>query len=88
MGKGEVIVNGASLILRGRRPRPLRSSARHELVIQLRDVVNVMRAGRYLQCHVQIPYSGDRLLQIWAANAGEAVRILRLLPTRRIPEFA
>jgi hypothetical protein len=82
-GKGEVAVNGASLTLRGRRPRPFRTSARHQISIPLSDIFNVVRDGRYIHCHVQIPYMKDRPLRIWLKDIPSALRLVQFLPTRR-----
>jgi hypothetical protein len=81
MGKGAVLVNGANLTLKGRRPRPFQTSAKHEISIQLQDVINVIRDGRFIQCHVRFPYTKERVLQMWAADADAAEQIVKLLPT-------
>jgi hypothetical protein len=86
MGKGEAIMNGASMTLKGRRPRPFRTSAQHEILIQLQDVINVTRDGRFIQCHVRLPYTKERALQMWASDADTAEQIVKLLPTQRTPE--
>jgi len=88
MGQGQVVVNGANMVLKGRRPRPFRTSAKHEISIQLQDVINVIRDGRFIQCHVRLPYTKERALQMWAADTQTAERLVKLLPTERTPEFA
>lgn len=79
MGKGKIMVDGTHLILRGRRPRPFRTSAKHQIAIARSDVVNVVRDGRYIHCYVRIPYMTDRPLRIWLAHETSARQLVRLL---------
>jgi len=86
MGKGEIVVDGTSVILRGRRPRPFRTSARHQFALSLDDISNVTRRGRYIECWVRIPYMKSRPLRMWFADRMSTHQLLRLLPTRRASE--
>ena len=83
VGKGEVVVDGTSVTLRGRRPRPFRTSARHQLSISLGDISNVARRGCYIECWVRIPYMKSRPLRMWLADRISTHQLLRLMPTRR-----
>ena len=85
-GKGEISINGSSLPLRGRRLRPFRTSAKHQVAIPLSDIFNIDRDGCYIHCYVRIQYMQDRPLRMWLQDAWSAQRLVQLIHARRTVE--
>jgi len=86
VGKGEVVIDDTSVTLRGWRPRPFRTAARHQVCIALSDISNVARRGCYIECWVRVPYMKSRPLRMWLEDRVSTHQLLRLLPTRRASE--
>jgi rhomboid protease GluP len=85
-GAGEVTVEKDRVVLRGLRPRPFRSGAQTEIPIPLNQILNVVREGAVIQCHVR-DSGTTKVLRLWAANEQDAERLTRVLPTERTPDF-
>jgi rhomboid protease GluP len=85
-GPGELVFKPASLVLRGRRPRPL-GFTEQSLEIPFADIVNVGYVDRIIQFHVRIPLAAEKLMQLWVRDEQEARHIVQLLPRERTPEF-
>jgi rhomboid protease GluP len=85
-GKGELTVDGTILTLRGRRHRSFLPASNQEVSVRLSDVINVVRDGRCVQCHVRI-LDANTLLRMWAVDERSAEQIVALLPKERTPEF-
>jgi hypothetical protein len=73
--------------LHGRRPRPFWFAAQQDVTIPLDDIINVVRAGVVVQCHVRLPGSSNTPLQVWAADEAAAQRLVELLPKGRTEQF-
>jgi len=86
-GSGELLFKANSIVLRGRRPRPL-GFTEQSLEILLADIFNVSYLGKIVQLHVRIPLAAEKLLQLWVDDEAAARRIVQLLPEERTPEFA
>jgi rhomboid protease GluP len=85
-GSGELVFKPNSIVLRGRRPRPL-GFTEQSLEISLADLFNVGYVDRIVQFHVRIPLAAEKLMQLWVRDEEEARHIVQLLPTERTPEF-
>lgn len=85
-GPGELVFKSNSIVLRGRRPRPL-GFTEQSLEIFLADMFNVGYVGRIVQFHVRIPLAAEKLMQFWARDEEEARHIVHLLPRERTTEF-
>src|SRR3569833_2274605 len=85
-GSGELVFKPNSIVLRGRRPRPLGFTAQ-SLEIPLADIFNVGYVDRIIQFHVRIPLAAEKLMQLWVRDEQEAKRIVHLLPGERTSEF-
>jgi rhomboid protease GluP len=86
-GSGELLFKANSVVLRGRRPRPL-GFTEQSLEIPLADIFNVGWLGKTVQLHVRIPLAAEKLLELWVDDEESARRIAQLLPDERTPEFA
>lgn len=86
-GAGELLFKAHSIVLRGRRPRPL-GFTEQSLEIPLADIFNVTSVGRTIQLHVRIPLAAEKLLELWVDDEESARRVAELLPDERTPEFA
>lgn len=85
-GEGQVSVEKDRVTLTGRRPRPFWRAARSEIPISPTDIVNVIREGSVVQCHVRLP-GATKLLTLWAANEQGAEQLEQVLPHERTPQF-
>jgi len=85
-GSGELIFKPNSVLLRGRRPRPL-GFTEQSLEIPLADIFNVGYVDRIVQFHVRIPLAAEKLMQLWVRDEQEARHIVHLLPRERTAEF-
>ena len=85
-GPGELVFKPNSIVLRGRRPRPL-GFTEQSLEIPLADIFNVGHVDRIIQFHVRIPLAAEKLMQLWVRDEQEAKRIVHLLPRERTSEF-
>jgi rhomboid protease GluP len=85
-GSGELAFKPNSIVLRGRRPRPL-GFTEQSLEIPLADIFNVGYVDRIIQFHVRIPLAAEKLMQLWVRDEQEAKRVVHLLPRERTPEF-
>ena len=85
-GSGELVFKPNSIVLRGRRPRPL-GFTEQSLEIPLADIFNVGYVDRIIQFHVRIPLAAEKLMQLWVRDEQEAKRIVHLLPGERTSEF-
>ncbi|HEY6923355.1 MAG TPA: rhomboid family intramembrane serine protease [Steroidobacteraceae bacterium] len=85
-GAGELVFKLNSIVLRGRRPRPL-GFTEQALEIPLADIFNVGHVDRIVQFHVRIPLAAEKLMQLWVRDEQEARRIVNLLPKERTPRF-
>ena len=85
-GAGEVEVDQDRVVLRGRRPRAFRSGAETEFTLSRREILNVVREGLVIQCHVR-DASTTRVLRLWLANDQDAEQLEQALPTERTPDF-
>jgi rhomboid protease GluP len=85
-GAGELTFKSSSIVLRGRRPRPL-GYTEQSAEIPFADIFNVAHVGKIVQLHVRIPLAAEKLLQLWASDEESARQIVRLLPQERTPEF-
>jgi rhomboid protease GluP len=86
-GSGELLFKANSIVLRGRRPRPL-GFTEQSLEIPLADIFNVGWIGKTVQLHVRIPLAAEKLLELWVDDEESARQIAQLLPDERTPEFA
>jgi rhomboid protease GluP len=86
IGSGELVFKPNSIVLRGRRPRPL-GFTEQSLEIPLADIFNVGYMDRIIQFHVRIPLAAEKLMQLWVRDEGEARRVVHLLPGERTPDF-
>jgi rhomboid protease GluP len=86
-GRGQLTIDGERVVVSGRRPRFLWSSAREELSFAVRDILNVVREGRIIQFHVRIPGGREKPLKLWASDDRSAEQILERLPKDRTPQF-
>jgi rhomboid protease GluP len=85
-GQGEISVEQNQVVLRGRRPRPFWTAAKTEIPLPITDVVNVIREGSVVQCHVRV--SGfTRVLRLWLADAWAADQLVHALPKERTADF-
>ena len=85
-GSGELAFKPTSIVLRGRRPRPL-GFTEQSLEIPLADIFNVGYVDRIVQFHVRIPLAAEKLMQLWVRDEEEARHIVHLLPQERTPKF-
>ncbi|MFL6605609.1 MAG: rhomboid family intramembrane serine protease [Steroidobacteraceae bacterium] len=85
-GEGQVNVEQDRVVLRGRRPRPFWTAARAEIPISLTDIVNVIREGSVVQCHVRVS-GATKVLRLWAANEQAAEQLEQVLPHERTVQF-
>jgi rhomboid protease GluP len=85
-GKGEIAIEGSHAVLRGRRPRPFWVAAKAEIQIPLADIINVIREGPLVQCHVRVS-GASKVLRLWSANEQAAERLVQALPRERTAEF-
>jgi rhomboid protease GluP len=85
-GAGELVFKQNTVVLRGRRPRPL-GYTEQSAEIFLADIFNVGQRGRLVQLHVRIPLAAEKLLELWAGDECSAQQIAQLLPQERTPEF-
>ena len=85
-GAGELVFKPGSILLRGRRPRPL-GYTEQSAEIPLADIFNVAHMGRVVQIHVRIPLAAEKPLQLWASDEQSARQIAQLLPQERTPDF-
>ena len=85
-GPGELVFKQNSIVLRGRRPRPL-GFTEQSLEIPLADIFNVGYVDRIVQFHVRIPLAAEKLMQLWVRDEEEAMHIVHLLPKERTPKF-
>ena len=86
-GAGELLFKAHSIVLRGRRPRPL-GFTEQSLEIPLADIFNVAAVGKIIQLHVRIPLAAEKLLELWVGDEASARQVAALLPEERTPEFA
>jgi rhomboid protease GluP len=86
-GTGELTFKPNSIVLRGRRPRPL-GFTEQSAEIQLADIINVSQLGKLVRFYVRLPLAAEKLLQLWTNDKRSAQRIARRLPAERTPEFA
>ena len=75
-GSGELLFKANSIVLRGRRPRPL-GFTEQSLEIPLADLFNASYVGKIVQLHVRIPLAAEKLLQLWADDEESARRIVQ-----------
>jgi len=85
-GEGQVSVEHDRVVLRGRRPRPFWVAARAEIPIRLTDIVNVIREGSCVQCHVRVS-GATKVLRLWATDEQAAEQLEQVLPQERTAEF-
>jgi rhomboid protease GluP len=85
-GPGDLVFKQNSIVLRGRRPRPL-GYTEQSAEIPLADIFNVTHRGRLVLLHVRIPLAAEKLLQLWAGDEPSAQQIVQLLPQDRTPDF-
>ncbi len=85
-GPGELVFKLNSIVLRGRRPRPL-GFTEQSLEIPLADIFNVGYVDRIVQFHVRIPLAAEKLMQLWVGGEEDARHIVHLLPKERTPRF-
>lgn len=85
-GAGELAFKQNSIVLRGRRPRPL-GFTEQSLEIPLADIFNVGYVDRIVQFHVRIPLAAEKLMQLWVSDEQQARQIVHLLPKERTPKF-
>ena len=85
-GSGELVFKPNSIVLRGRRPRPL-GFTEQSLEIPLADIFNVGYVDRIVQFHVRIPLAAEKLMQLWVSDEQQARQIVHLLPKERTPKF-
>jgi len=85
-GAGELVFKLNSIVLRGRRPRPL-GFTEQSLEIPLADIFNVGYVDRIVQFHVRIPLAAEKLMQLWVRDEEQARHIVHLLPKERTPRF-
>ena len=85
-GEGQFSVEQDRVVLRGRRPRPFWTAAKTEIPIPLTDIVNVIREGSVVQCHVRAS-GATKVLKLWAANEQAAEQLEQELPHERTTEF-
>ena len=86
IGEGELSFKPSSILLRGRRPRPL-GYTEQSLEIPFADIFNVAHVGRIVQLHVRIPLAAEKLLELWASDEESARQVVQLLPRERTPDF-
>lgn len=86
-GKGEIVLRGHNLILRGSRSRPFWTLAKLEIPLARGNVNNVVQIGRQVQFNVRPPNDTDRIVRVWAGDEASAKRLIDLLPTECTPEF-
>lgn len=79
LGPGLILFKQESVVLRGLRRRPDRSTVNHSAEISLVDILNVTLQGRVVRFHARIPLSVEKPLQLWAADEAEAAEIAALL---------
>ena len=85
-GAGEITIEKDRVVLRGLRPRPFLSGVKTEIPIPLQQIMNVVREGNLIQCHVN-DAGKVRLLRFWTADDQAAERLARALPSLRTPDF-
>jgi rhomboid protease GluP len=85
-GAGELTFKANSILLRGRRPRPL-GYTEQSAEIPFADIFNVAYVGRVVRLHVRIPLAAEKLLELWAADEQSAQQIAQLLPQERTADF-
>jgi hypothetical protein len=85
-GEGQVSAEKDRIVVRGRRPRPFWVAARTETAIPLTDIVNVIREGSLVQCHVRVS-GATKVLRLWTANEQAAEQLEQVLPHERTAEF-
>jgi rhomboid protease GluP len=85
-GAGEVRVERDRVVLRGLRPRPFSSGSKTEISIPLNQILNVVREGNLIQCHVR-DSGTTHVLTLWAASETDAERLARALPSERTLDF-
>lgn len=85
-GEGEITSEKDRVVLRGRRPRPFWFAAKAEIPIPLADIVNVIREGSVVQCHVRVA-GANKVLRLWSANEQAAEQLAQELPKERTAEF-
>src|SRR4051812_3227018 len=85
VGRGEIAIEGERVVLRGRRHRPFWTAAKTEIPLPITDIVNVIREGSVVQCHVRVSGS-TKVLTLWLADEQAADRLRQALPKERTAE--
>lgn len=85
-GEGEISFEKDRVVLRGRRPRPFWVAAETEVSIPLTNIVNVIREGSLVHCHVRLS-GATKVLRLWSANEQAAEQLVQALPKERTAEF-
>jgi rhomboid protease GluP len=84
-GAGELEVQDDQVVIRGRARKQFRSVPT-TITLPLTNIINVIREGSLVQCHVRDSGTG-RVLRIWSVNEQDAERLAQALPAERTPEF-
>jgi hypothetical protein len=86
-GPGTIGVQGADVVVRGRRPRPLWFAAQVNVAIPMGGISNVARAGPMVEFEYQLADGNAGRIAVWSRDEAAAEVIVGSLPRTTTEQF-